>query len=102
MKISWNDLVAQEPRLTELLAEVRAMDDGRSSFFCGAWLYSGDGPGRPGLKERLSRLVGWGARHRRGTVLASSAAWDAALRTIVRALPPCRNCGCCDIYGNFV
>jgi hypothetical protein len=53
---------------------------------------------RPGLKARLTKLVGWEAT-RPGGVRRSSAAYDVAYDTIYEALPDCRGrCACSTIW----
>jgi hypothetical protein len=92
--LTWNDLVAAEPRLAVLLADARAVrDDRRRPSFCAnaVWFgWHGDG----GFKSQLRYLVGWGCRP--DPILGTQAAYDLAYRTIYNALPDCRNCLCAD------
>jgi hypothetical protein len=81
-------LAAQEPRLRDLLAEARSFHDNRDPVFCANAVWIGYGDFRPGLKYRLSCLVGWGAEQ--GGELRTSDAYDVAYETISQALPDCR------------
>src|SRR5947209_4476528 len=77
--LTFADLAALEPALWDLLAEARSLrptDEGEAlALFCG---YSGYGPG---LKRRLSALVGWYSG--RGGVLGSSGAYDVAYAAVL-------------------
>jgi hypothetical protein len=106
---TWAALVALEPALAALEREaraVRALADRKRALLrhpcrdllppavqrwaarecANFWWYR---PG--GLKERMSALVGYGARDER---LRSSAAYDVAYDHLYRLLPDCRGCAC--------
>ena len=89
---TWDALVAAEPRLADLLAEARRErpdDDGRC---CANEAWFG-WRGRPGIKPRLVRLVGWHAESS-DPALGTVDAYDLAYKTIYAALPDCAGCGC--------
>jgi len=90
-KLTFNDLVALEPRLAHLLTEARSHKPSRKFCANEAWY------GCSGLKDKLLRLVGWGretapdgatdvATEER---LKSSHAYDVAYETVYQALPDC-------------
>jgi hypothetical protein len=85
---TWAELVEREPRLADLLDEIRTLphDD---PHWCGvrAWFgprYRGDG-----IKAHMVALVGWHAE-RDDPVLRT----DLAYRVLYDALPPCNDCPC--------
>ena len=85
--LTWEALVAAEPELAVLLAEVRAVrDTGHRATFCANAVWYG------AFKPRLGRLVGW--EWGDDAVLGSAAAYDLAYALLYGALPDCRNCGC--------
>jgi hypothetical protein len=86
--LTFRALVEQEPRLADLLAEARAHHNNRDPVFCANAVWFGYHGFRPGLKARLSRLVGWTAEQ--GGELRTSEAYSLAYETIYRALPDCR------------
>ena len=89
---TWDELAAVEPGLAALLAEARRERPGRR--YCANARFLGYGPHRgEGFKRRLAGLVGW---HAAGADphLRTSAAYDAAYRTLHGALPPYRRCAC--------
>ncbi|MEW6071068.1 MAG: hypothetical protein AB1726_00550 [Planctomycetota bacterium] len=91
--IDFRALVALEPALAELEADVRAVrDDGTAPFFCSnyEWLP---------LDGRLKTLVGTDRRRFRPRageppVLHDGRAYEVAYLALSRLLPPCRACGC--------
>jgi len=86
-------LARLEPRLRDLFAEACSYHRHRGPVFCANAVWYGYPGYEPGLKNRLCRLVGWGAE--RSGELVSSAAYDVAYHTIYRALPDCRGrCPC--------
>ncbi len=93
-KITWELLCSLEPRLLDLLAEVRAIKDDKSKpSFCANAVWYGEF-GHPGIKPKLIHLVGW---HASGTDrrLRSPEAYDLATNTLYNALPDCRgDCFC--------
>jgi hypothetical protein len=90
--ITWDELVAREPRLGALLAEAKAVSSRRNPHFCANEVWYGYA-GHRGIKPRLRHLVGWDAMSD-DPDLHSCRAWDAAYQTIYDALPSCRACGC--------
>lgn len=93
--LTWDSLVAMEPRLQTLLDEAKSVrPDGAT--FCANAIWYGYG-GHQGFKPRLSKLVGWERCPPCSTTvapLASEKAYDIAYETIYEALPDCRDCGC--------
>ena len=98
--ISWEELVALEPALQQLLDDIRRVkDDKRRPSFCtNHWWY-----GRPtwldededdGFRGRLIDLVGYVAMRPDEPRLRTSDAYMIAYDTLYDALPGCRNCGC--------
>jgi hypothetical protein len=81
----WEDLVAIEPGLGRLYADVRRIRDPGIGCFCVEALWQRQ------LKARLAFLVGFRARNTR---LRSMAAYDVAFEKIYNAMPPCRGCAC--------
>jgi hypothetical protein len=47
------------------------------------------------MKPLLINLVGFGRRDFH-PILGTSAAYDIAYDTLLAAVPPCRNCSCCE------
>ena len=100
-KPTWNELVAAEPRLADLLRDCRAVSADDPRFCANAVWYgytkedrladNSDGWGY-GLRGRVSRLVGWSCKG--NPVLGTEAAYRVAYRTCYDALPPCRECIC--------
>jgi hypothetical protein len=86
-------LVSLEPRLADLLAEAKARRQKAGRKFCANAVWYGYPGHQPGLRQRLTQLVGWNS-HRKG-LLGSSTAYDVAYQTIYRALPDCgADCAC--------
>jgi hypothetical protein len=79
-----------EPRLFALLAEARSFqpadEEEATAMFCGYPGYL------PGLKRRLSRLVGWHSG--RTGLLGSTAAYETVYRALLRAIPAARRSEC--------
>jgi hypothetical protein len=97
-RLSFRGLAKLEPRLRDLLTEARSHHKNRDAIFCANAVWYGYPGFRPGLKSRLSRLVGW--RAEQGGDLRTSAAYDLAYQTIYQALPDCRGrCPCSVILG---
>ena len=98
-KPTWETLVADEPRLANLLARAQMIvDTGDTAYFCAnsAWYGYGHYEGR-GLKSRLSELVGWGRPKPNAGMgyLNESPAYDVAYETVYAVLPDCRGqCSC--------
>jgi hypothetical protein len=89
---TWDELVEREPCLADLLEEIEAMphDD---PHFCGVQAWFGPKQRGGGLKDRMTRLVGWHAE-RDDSVLRSDVAYRVAYRPLYDALPPCEDCPC--------
>lgn len=101
-RITWEELVAHEPGLNDLLIEARSVRPQDNGYFCqddhwhgGSWL-----SGSLQLKKRLHRLVGFGATQHDG-FMNTCEAWDVAMETLLEAMPPCSKCGCCCADGSF-
>src|SRR5262249_27834475 len=92
-ELTFENLVAHEPRLADLLEEARSYHKKRPRGFCryDTW-YSWRQPER-GLRRRMAQLVGWETG--RDDVLGTSAAYELAYRTIYGALPACKHGGGC-------
>ena len=89
--ITWEELVAHEPELNDLLIEARSIKPGPD--FCKHDTLAIGYKQHRGFKKSLHKLVGFGSRHPY-TFLATSQAWDVAIETILESMPPCTNCGC--------
>jgi hypothetical protein len=86
---TWEMLVAAEPRLAQLLREIRRVRAGEG--FCANRLWYGYDDRDNGYRERMSQLVGW---DRKGDpLLGTDSAYDLAYRTLYRALPNCKHPG---------
>lgn len=75
-----------EPRLRELLADVKAIaKKKRGRFYCAneVWFTQ--------FKPRLLMLVGWEVRN---PELGTPESYDLAYDILYRQLPPCRRCIC--------
>jgi hypothetical protein len=86
---SFEELVSLEPRLADLLAEAQAYHTKRPRGFCANAVFYGYPGHRPGLKKRLSELVGYTCGQE--GVLGSWEAHDVAYRAIYQALPDCKH-----------
>ena len=87
---TWERLVALEPRLAPLLAEAR-----RPTTLCWTCRWYGR-PGLPGLKRRLSELVGWWSKHP-DSVLRSAVAYEVAYDRVLDAVPNRPRCSACGV-----
>ena len=79
VSVTWRDLVSLEPRLTGLQREMKvvvreSMKKGESLDVLALW-YGGD-DATPGVKEKLSRLVGYDRTDH--SVLGTETAYDVA------------------------
>ncbi|MDP9472344.1 MAG: hypothetical protein M3Q71_17025 [Chloroflexota bacterium] len=92
--LTWDDLVAREPRLADLRVAAERIRPTANASFCANAAWYGYG-GHLGLKPRLVRLVGWGSNHP-DPALRTSAAYDVVYQTLYDLLPDCRGCGCVD------
>lgn len=99
--ITWEEMVAHEPRLDELLAELRTIKADEDGYFCRHMCYIDGWKGHASIQARMDKLVGWYSRHE-DTFLGTEQAWNLALETFLDALPPCHHCGCVDSEGYFV
>jgi hypothetical protein len=89
-QISWEELIAHEPRLDDLLAEARSLKAGDGYCRETVWFW-----GEKSFKRRVCKLIGWDSPHLH-TILATCEAYSLAYQTIRDALPPCR-CPTCSI-----
>jgi hypothetical protein len=86
-------LVALEPRLTVLLAEAGHYHETAGPTFCANSVFYGYFGQGPGLKSRLSKIVGWYSRQK--GLLGTAAAYDVVYQTVWNALPACGpDCAC--------
>lgn len=97
---TWEQLVALEPRLGDLLARcqrIKSEDendpDPPDPHFCRNHLWAIGRPGFPRLKGEMNKLVGFGSKHPE-PIMHTCAAWDVAMEVLLDALPACRACGC--------
>ncbi len=89
--LTWEKLVEIEPRLGQLLAEVRKVkDDKQMAGFCANNVWFGNNR-HHGFKPRMYVLVGRASVHPQ---LRSSTAYSMAYAKLYDALPSCRNCNC--------
>jgi hypothetical protein len=93
MTITFKELVELEPRLGELLKQIKA--EGIVTTYRECWLqrWYGVGGDRQGYKQKMMKLVGW-TREDRNPKLINSEAYDIAYRTLSEALPACETCRC--------
>jgi hypothetical protein len=91
-KPTWAELVEAEPRLGQLLREIRAIRRTPGKRWCANAVWYGYGGGyRHSFKGRLSRLVGY---DRRGDpLLGTEDAYDRAYETLYDTLPDCNHDG---------
>lgn len=82
--MTWNEMVAVEPRLAGMLMEAKAVD-GTDEHFCANRVWSDR------FKPELVCLVGWTAKDPR---LSSSSCYDLAYQKIYNVLPYCKTCLC--------
>jgi hypothetical protein len=84
---TWEELVALDARLVDLLNWARSYRQSRRKRFCANRIYVWE------LKPRLEDLAGctrrWGPN-----LLRTEAAYDVARDTVYDALPDCRGCAC--------
>lgn len=100
-KMTWEQVVALEPRLQVLFDKAASAATGKESFCASDEWYGPPGGGvGGGLKQRMIALVG-GLRRptlnpNRESLLQSHHAYDAAYQAIYGQLPDCFNadCGC--------
>lgn len=91
------ELVADlEPELRTLLEEARSHRTKAKDLFCANAVYYGDGDQAPGLRPRLDKIVGGGARKGKAhPVLLSWMLYDVVTDMIYEALPDCRGACLC-------
>jgi hypothetical protein len=91
---TWQTIIPLRPALVALLERALSIyDDQRNDSFCANAVWYGEGSyyGQ-GLKEQLTRLVGWETEG--PAILCTNEAYDAAYTVVYSALPNCRNCWC--------
>ena len=86
-KITWEKLVAIEPRLDELLKEIEAIKDPGGPSFCANDIWYRQ------YKPRFLKLVGWAAE-KDDSVIKTEKAYNLAYKKLYHSLPDCRDCGC--------
>jgi hypothetical protein len=88
--LSWEMLAGLEPRLADLLQYAQGSDTpAEEEGFCRESIWYEE------IKPQLVEVVGYG-RSDFHPILMTSAAYELAYHTILRALPDCRNCSCFD------
>jgi hypothetical protein len=93
---TWDELVAVQPGLNDLLIEAQTFDTGDDCSFCKLHAFGTGDKGHQSFKARLYRLVGFGARGGSDdTILRTCWAYDLATKVILNALPPCGDCCIC-------
>ena len=89
-KPTFAELVVFEPRLGQLLNELKAIKTQRR--FCANSIWYGYGQ-HPSYRAKMSSLVGWARRSH--PILGTSAAYDVAYDALYGSLPNCRKgCAC--------
>jgi hypothetical protein len=86
---TFEELAALEPRLNDLMTEARSYHEKRPRRFCANAVWYGYPGHQPGLKRRLSDLIGWESGKK--GLLRSSKAYDVAYQALYKALPDCRH-----------
>ena len=82
---TWKSLVAREPRLAKLEAEIRLVKrPSRGTFCANAWWYGYGSRRGYGFKPRLVRLIGWTAQNQE---LNTMEAYDIAYHYLYNLLP---------------
>jgi hypothetical protein len=91
--LSWDVLVAEAPRLKDLLNELqqKATDAEGKWSFCANVAFSAAPKSELSVKARMSELVGWVAENPK---LRSEAAYSLAYENLYKSLPDCRRCWC--------
>lgn len=93
--ITWEQLVEVEPRLAELLEEIKKVKDNpEEPSFCAnyEWYVRERADGRS-FKRKMISLVGSEAETS-NRLLSTSEAYDLAYGVLYDTLPGCRNCTC--------
>ena len=86
--LTWNDLTEREPRLVELLMDIkRVKDDKTKRSFCANRVWYQD------FKPRLIEIVGWYSE-KDDPMLRTQEAYDIAYDHLYSRLPSCRSCFC--------
>jgi hypothetical protein len=83
-KLTWQEMIAIEPRLADLFRDAKAVRDPGGKPFCANHFWYRQG----GLKDRLCLLVGWEAEK---PELQTSQPYDIAYRKCYDVLPDCRH-----------
>lgn len=98
--ISWDEIVAIEPRIESLLRYTTWIIDPGGDYFCANEIWYNL------LKPQMVKLVGWGREWHPGImigpvviknaadIMKEGRVYDLVYRKIYDALPGCRNCGC--------
>jgi hypothetical protein len=91
--MTWSQMVAVEPALGSLLAEIRKVKDDKTkpAFCANAWWYGYGSRADCGFKARFIYLVGFHATKKE---LRTMEAYSFAYNKLYSALPDCRNCQC--------
>ena len=88
--MTFDEIVAAEPRVGELMREAQAVKYSGPKFCANAVWYGYSG--HRGIKPRLETLVGWFAENK---ALTDNHTYDVAYQTIYDALPSCGSkCSC--------
>lgn len=93
----WFQLLAGVPGWLDLVTEAHDLEGAAAgdAQFCQHTCYVLGYRDHPSVKRRIHRLVGFHSDHADQRV-RTSAAWDFTTRTVLNALPGCRQCGCLD------
>ena len=90
--LTWAHILAEEPRLKSLAAQLKAVDPGDNPNFCANAVWYGYGkPHNASFRNRMMDLVGW---HAANPALRSEAAYMIAYEKLYNMLPDCRRCLC--------
>lgn len=84
--MTWEEMAAIEPKLLTLLEKAQSYKSREG--FCANKIWYGPN----GLRQKLTRLVGFGASKRQ---LRTAQAYDLAYSKIYNALPDCQHDGYC-------
>ena len=85
MNMTWETLVVLEPKLQELLEQIKNIRE-TSNFCSSEYWYN------KGLKNKLCELVGWDIPATSPDSLRSGEAYVIAYSKLYNALPPCKGC----------
>jgi septation ring formation regulator EzrA len=101
-RLSFEDLVKIEPRLDDLLTQIKNEKPPTKWQECEIYRWYGIGGDRSGYKQKMVKLVGWFAE-KHDTIIKSQQAYDVAYRTLNNTLPSCDVCKVvsCDHSTNY-